>query len=410
MKVQHTMLLALALSIATAPMALAQDYDLVIKNGRVMDPESNLYRLMLRDGRTTMLDMEIGAHGPKLNEWYMRREGQSQLNYGVAVAHEFARAEVLDGFRDWKYLYTHNQVLALIDEGLQQGGLGIGSTVSVTALAQEDLAKESIDLSPTPLIKQAATADEIARELANPNTVLGSLNFNFDYFTYKGDLPGASDQSATRVTFQPVLPYPISKSTNFYLRPAVPVVISQDVPTAGGFDNKGVELGDIGFDAAVGRSLPGGYVVVGGVVGTLPTATDDALGLDQWLLGPEVAFAKVSKWGVLGLLVSHQWDVAGEGSFSTSITGGQYFYTYNLSNGWQISSSPTFSYNHEAASGQRWTLPVGFGVSKTTILGGQPWKFGLQYWQYVKQADAFGQDWEVRFTITPVVSLPWGKN
>jgi len=109
------------------------------------------------------------------------------------------------------------------------------------------------------------------------------------------------------------------------------------------------------------------------------------------------------------LLVSHQWDVAGEDSFSTSITGGQYFYTYNLSNGWQISSSPTFSYNHKAPSGQRWTVPVGFGVSKTTILGGRPWKFGLQYWQYVKQADAFGQDWQVRFTVTPVVSLPWGK-
>ncbi|MFZ0256296.1 MAG: hypothetical protein WAN46_11745 [Gammaproteobacteria bacterium] len=175
------------------------------------------------------------------------------------------------------------------------------------------------------------------------------------------------------------------------------------------YENTGVQLGDISFDAALGKSLPGGYVVVGGVVGTLPTATDDALGLDQWLLGPEVALAKVSKWGVLGLLVSHQWDVAGEDSFSTSITGGQYFYTYNLSNGWQISSSPTFSYNHNAPSGQGWTLPIGFGVSKTAILGSRPWKFSLQYWQYVEQADVFGQDWQVRFTVTPVVSLPWGK-
>ena len=269
------------------------------------------------------------------------------------------------------------------------------STLSVTALAQEE---------------QATTADDIARELANPNTVLGTLGFNLDYVTYKGDLPGASDQTSTRLTFQPALPYPISKDVNFFLRPAVPIVISQDVPGIGGFENKGVELGDISFDAALGKSLPGGYVVVGGVVGTLPTATDDALGLDQWLLGPEVALGKVSKWGVLGLLVSHQWDVAGEDSFSTSITGGQYFYTYNLSNGWQISSSPTFSYNHKAASGQEaWTLPVGVGVSKTTILSGRPWKFGVQYWQFVKQADAFGPDWELRFTVTPVVSLPWGK-
>src|SRR5210317_251448 len=142
--------------IAFAIPALAQDYDLVINNGRVMDPETMFddvanvgikdgkivliteeaitgketidakglvvapgfidghqhciepyqYRLMLRDGRTTLLDTEIGAHGPKLDEWYKRREGKAPLNFGVAVAHEFARAEVLDGFTDWKYFYT----------------------------------------------------------------------------------------------------------------------------------------------------------------------------------------------------------------------------------------------------------------------------------------------------------------
>jgi hypothetical protein len=300
------------------------------------------------------------------------------------------------------------------------------STFSVIALAQEDQEKEKIDLSPTPLIDQAVTndieaeeswaedgvalsADDIARELSNPNTVLGSLNFNLDYKTFKGDLPGASEQSAFSLTFQPVLPYPVSKSVNFYLRPAIPIIIKQDVPVSGGFDDKGVDLGDISFDAALGKSLPGGYVVVGGIVGTFPTATNDALGLDQWLLGPEVALAKVFQWGVLGALLTHQWDIAGEDSFSTSITGGQYSYAINLSNGWQISSSPTFSYNHNAPSGQGWTVPVGFGLSKTTIMGGRPWKFGLQYWQFVKQADTFGPNWQVRFTVTPVVPLPWSK-
>jgi cytosine/adenosine deaminase-related metal-dependent hydrolase len=191
----------LVLSLMLVMPALAADYDLVIKNGRVMDPETRydavanvgvkdgliavitkdkikgketinakglvvapgfidghvhgiepyLYRIMLRDGRTTVLDLEIGGHGPKLGEWYKRHEGNTPVNYGLAVAHEFARAEVLDGFKDWKYLYTPdagqtratkdgwsmtrptleqgNQILALIDEGLQQGGLGIGSTV-----------------------------------------------------------------------------------------------------------------------------------------------------------------------------------------------------------------------------------------------------------------------------------------
>src|SRR5210317_1384246 len=200
MKKSAMLLGLLVLGLMIVVSAMAADYDLVINNGRVMDPETNFdairnvgvksgtisvitkkkikgkqtidakglvvapgfidghqhciepyaYRLMLRDGRTTILDMEIGAHGPKLNEWYKRREGNAPLNFGAAVAHEFARSEILDGFKNWEYLYTPdairsrvkqgwsktrpnleqgNQILSLIDEGLQQGGLGIGSTV-----------------------------------------------------------------------------------------------------------------------------------------------------------------------------------------------------------------------------------------------------------------------------------------
>lgn len=176
------------------------DFDVVILNGRVMDPETNFdskrnvgikdgvigiitekeiqgketidatglvvapgfidghqhsiepytYRLMLRDGRTTVMDLEVGVFGPKLDEWYKNHEDNSPINFGVAVAHEFARASVLDGFKDWKYINTPdaiysrqndgwsntrptleqgNAILANIDEGLRQGGIGIGSTV-----------------------------------------------------------------------------------------------------------------------------------------------------------------------------------------------------------------------------------------------------------------------------------------
>jgi len=193
------MLLASFGALAVVP-AQAKDYDVVILNGRVMDPETKYdkvanvglkgdriavitqkkitgketidakglvvapgfidghqhciepyaYRLMLRDGRTTILDLEIGAYGPKIDEFYKRREGNAPVNFGVAVAHEFARAAVLDGFSDWKYFYSPdavrsrvkqgwsatrptleqgNQILAKMDEGLRQGGLGIGSTV-----------------------------------------------------------------------------------------------------------------------------------------------------------------------------------------------------------------------------------------------------------------------------------------
>ncbi len=255
------------------------------------------------------------------------------------------------------------------------------------------------------------SAEEIAAELSNPNTALGTLNTNFDYITYDGDLPGANDQSAFKITFQPSLPYPLGGGTNFFVRPAIPIIIDQPVPEpGGGFKSKGVELGDIGFDASLGFSFKkeGGLnVVIAGMAGTLPTATDDALGLDQWLLGPELGFFMVRKWGVIGIIVSHQWDVAGEDSFDTSITGGQYIYNFNLGGGWQLFSGPTWSYNHEADSDNAWTLPAGIGIARTAILKGRPWKFSVQYWNYVKSPDAFGPEHQVRFTVGPVVSLPW---
>ena len=181
-------------------MPASTEFDLVILNGRVMDPETNfdgirnvgikdgiiglitekdikgeetidasglvvapgfidghqhcvdpyIYRLMVRDGRTTIMDLESGAYGPKVGEWYKTREGNSPINFGVSVSHEFSRASILDGFNDWKFINTPdalasrvkqgwsktrptleqgNDILSEIDEGLRMGGIGIGSTL-----------------------------------------------------------------------------------------------------------------------------------------------------------------------------------------------------------------------------------------------------------------------------------------
>ena len=187
-------------SVSMALSAMAADYDLVIKNGRVMDPETNfdgvrnvgikdgiislitekdikgketidakglvvapgfidghqhcvdpyIYRLMVRDGRTTIMDLETGAYGPKVDAWYKVREGKAPINFGVSSSHEMVRAAVLDGFKDWKFyntpdaFYTRrnsgwtltrpsleqgNAILTELDEGLRLGAVGIGSTL-----------------------------------------------------------------------------------------------------------------------------------------------------------------------------------------------------------------------------------------------------------------------------------------
>ena len=192
-------LTAMSLMLALVVPAMAADYDLVINNGRVMDPETKYdkvanvgikggkiavitqkkirgketidatghvvapgfidthghylrpwsNKLALRDGRTTIMDLEVGTHGPYISTWYKEREGNSQVNYGQAVAHEFARSDVLDGFKGgrdvrsaaesraagdgWSSrrptLEEGNNILQLLDEGLKEGALGIGSTL-----------------------------------------------------------------------------------------------------------------------------------------------------------------------------------------------------------------------------------------------------------------------------------------
>ena len=127
----------------------AQTYDLVIANGRVMDPASGLdavrhlgingsriaaisatplpgkrvidarnhvvapgfidmhqhgqtdenYRLKARDGVTTALELEIGVS--PVDPWYRERQGKAVVNYGASVGHVRARMAVMKDTGEW---------------------------------------------------------------------------------------------------------------------------------------------------------------------------------------------------------------------------------------------------------------------------------------------------------------------
>ena len=79
-------------------------------------------------------------------------------------------------------------------------------------------------------------------------------------------------------------------------------------------------------------------------------------------------------------------------------------------NGWQLAAGPTITYDWAADNnGNRWQVPVGFGVSKTTMIGKIPFKFAVEVQHYLEQPDAFGPEWFVKFKVTPVVQNPFAN-
>jgi hypothetical protein len=248
--------------------------------------------------------------------------------------------------------------------------------------------------------------DDIAKELANPNTTLGTMAFPIDFIKYSGTLPDAGNQYGMLLNFQPSLPIPLSQGLNLFVRPLIPIYISQPTYGINGFEQIGFNLGNISADVAVGKTWPSKTITILGVFGGFPTATNEDLRLSEVALGPEFMVAQIFNWGVAGLLVNHSWGIS-DLPMHTNTTGGQYFYVVNLKNAWQITGQPTWAYNHNAEKGNRLTLPIGTGLNKVIRIGELPVKISLQYWYYLATPDLFGPKHQIRFQIAPVIPLPW---
>ena len=179
---------------------------------------------------------------------------------------------------------------------------------------------------PVLCLSDELSLDEIAKELSNPVTALATINNDFEYRTYQGNLPAADDESAYVYTLRPSIPIPLSNGKNILMRLGIPIngeqpiyevgqgddyaeispfLIRQNastIPTDGTFDNYHghSHLGDIDFDIAYGGVSANGFISMYGIAGVLPTSQDLSQSIDQIQLGPEVAFGKVTGWGVYG--------------------------------------------------------------------------------------------------------------
>src|SRR5207302_7189626 len=179
--------LLLSFGIGAARFVLAQEasYDVVIANGRVMDPESGLdavgnvgisggkiraissgalkgkqtidakglvvapgfidlhehgqeprnYEYQARDGVTTSLELEAGTDD--VDRWYALREGKSLINFGISIGHIPVRMKVM-GDTQGGMLPTGDaahraaspeefaKITAAMDKGFRQGALAEG--------------------------------------------------------------------------------------------------------------------------------------------------------------------------------------------------------------------------------------------------------------------------------------------
>jgi len=69
----------------------------------------------------------------------------------------------------------------------------------------------------------AASADELAAELSNPNSSVASLTLKNQFRWYQGNLPDADKQSNYTMLFQPALPFVLDNGDKILFRPAIPV-------------------------------------------------------------------------------------------------------------------------------------------------------------------------------------------
>ena len=74
------------------------------------------------------------------------------------------------------------------------------------------------------------------------------------------------------------------------------------------------------------------------------------------------------------------------------------FANYNMPNGWYLNTSPIITADWLAASGERWTVPVGGGIGRVFRVGEQPvGRIDPVYYNAIRPTGA--PPWSLRATL-----------
>lgn len=292
----------------------------------------------------------------------------------------------------------------------------LARNVSLLALTLCLLLTGSAFAQAPPDLTQKQDLQKLNQQASNPVGDLWMIanQFNFNLIRSDKGQDFASPRLQFNWNFQPVLTFDVGSDLRMVARPVIPVYSSPFAAGLSTVDNNVSKvkykagLGDAEFMAMLtpGGSQTSGFIFGAGPTAVFPTATDRQLGNGKWQLGPAVAALYMDEKWVAGVFPQQWWSIGGDGSRrDVSLTKAQYFIWYSPAPTWQVGMSPNIIVDWmQPKAENRWTVPVGLGVSKMTMLGKLPVKFSVEAdYSVIRPRSIPGNEWTFKLTITPIL-------
>lgn len=231
---------------------------------------------------------------------------------------------------------------------------------------------------------------ELAVEDLNPLTRMYVMRFEDNVqFGF-----GPDNEPLNFFRIQPLFPVDLGERWSLLTRVLLPLVHAPWPETVDG-------LGDVNITSFLTPSRTDRFVWGVGPSLLLPTGSHDQITGNKWAAGPAMAAVYNSRRWQVGLVVQNLWSFAGDGSRrEVNLMGMRPAISYHLDNGWYLSTSPSIAADWAAIDDRnRWLLPVGGGVGKILVIGGQRISALVEAYQHVLSPEN-GPDWQLRLQVS----------